>query len=94
MNDVLGLAGTDSDLISYPEKALDPLIAYRVSSQIMLSGILTGRKLSDFINGEKTDYVNARRVVNLGLARAGTIADTAKKLEAILRASVDPSKNK
>jgi putative chitinase len=69
-----------------PEKALEPATAYRIAADGMRRGLFTGKKLSDFINGE-VDYVNARKVVN-GLDRANDIAEIARKFERILRTSV------
>jgi hypothetical protein len=90
MNEFLGLVGTDSDLVKYPEKALDPQIAYRITSAIMSQGLATGKKLKDYINNENTDYTNARRIVNV-LDHAAEIADSAKKFEQILKESVSKS---
>jgi len=87
MNEVLGLVGTDSDLVKYPDKLLDPLVAYRVLSHGMRNGSLTGKKLSDFITKDKADYRNARKVVN-GLDHAEGIMTDANKFEAILRDSL------
>ena len=87
VNEMLGLAGTDSDLVKYPEKAQDPEIAYRVTGAIMSQGFATGKKLGDFINNQNTDYVNARKIVG-GLDHATDIATSAKKFEQILRESV------
>jgi hypothetical protein len=87
MNELLGLAGTDNDLVKYPEKALDPLISYRVTSEIMLNGTVTGKKLSDFINADKTDYTNARRII-AGLDHAAELSAAATKFEATLRDSL------
>lgn len=92
MNKLLGLAGTDSDLVKYPEKALDPQIAYRVLSIWMMEGRFNNGKLGDFITNDKTDYYNARRILNGGLGGAKIIADDARKFEAILRDSLSQGK--
>ena len=89
-NNALGLAGTESDLINNPDMALDPQISYRILSIAMREGYWTGKKLSDFINSDKVDYDNARRIVN-GLDQAKRIAEYAKKFEIILRESLNPS---
>ena len=44
----------------------------------MVEGWFTGKKLSDYFN-EKTDYINARKIVN-GLDKADIIAGYAKVL--------------
>jgi hypothetical protein len=53
----------------------------------MRRGLFTGVKLATFINAEKCDYVNARKIIN-GLDKAELIAGYAEKIEAILRAGV------
>jgi len=90
VNELLGLVGTESDLLKYPEKALEPQIAYRVTAAIMSQGFATGKKLGDFINNQNTDYTNARKIV-YGLDHAAEIAASAKKFEQILRESVSKS---
>ena len=87
VNEKLGLAGTDSDIVKNPEKVMDPEIAYRVAGAMMSQGLATGKKLGDFINTQDTDYTNARKIVN-GLDHAEEIATSAKKFEQILRESV------
>ena len=42
VSDALGLTSGDSDLVNYPDKALEPQIAYRVASYLMLKGAVTG----------------------------------------------------
>ena len=91
MNVALDLVNTDNDLVLYPEKALDPLIAYRILAYGMKTGYFTGKKLSDFITDEKTDYLQAR-LTNSSLGPARRIAGYAEKFESILRntlASID-----
>ena len=87
VNEWLGLAGTDSDVVKQPERVMDPEIAYRVAGAMMSQGLVTGRKLADFINNQNTDYTNARKIIN-GLNHAEEIANSAKKFEQILRESV------
>lgn len=55
-------------------------IRYSAAASVvgMTEGIFTGRKLSDYISGEKCDFVNARRTVN-ALDRAADIAAFAVK---------------
>lgn len=67
-----------------PKKALEPRTAYRILSEGMREGVFTGKKLSDYINGEEVDYVHARMVVN-GLDKANQIAGIAEKFEHILK---------
>ncbi|PBB69111.1 hypothetical protein CK228_07675 [Mesorhizobium sp. WSM4312] len=75
------------DLVDHPELAVDPQIAYRITSLAMFDGRFTGKKLADYITADKADYYNARHVVG-GLGHASDIADAAVKLEAILRETV------
>ena len=90
VSEVLGLAGTDSDLVKYPERVMDPEIAYRVAGAMMSQGLVTSKKLGDFINNQQTDYTNARKII-YGLDHAEEIATSAKKFEQILRESVGKS---
>jgi len=66
-----------------PDSALEPEVAYDVLSRGMKFGMFTGHGISEFINDDHTDYVNARRVVN-GLDKAQDIAKIARRFEAIL----------
>lgn len=49
----------------------------------MYSGIFTGKKITAYINKAKSDYVNARRVIN-GVDKAEVIAGHAEIFETIL----------
>jgi hypothetical protein len=66
--------------------ALDPKVASEIIFQGMLDGWFTGKKLSDYINENITDYYNARRIVN-GTDRADLLADYAETFEQALRAA-------
>lgn len=65
-------------LVENPDLALQPEIALFVLVHGIKTGRFTGRKLADYVNVEKTDFVNARRVIN-GLDKAHEIAHLAKK---------------
>lgn len=52
------------DLLRYPEKALEPAIAANIAIHGMKTGSFTGKKLDDYINGQKVDRQNARRIIN------------------------------
>jgi RHS repeat-associated protein len=71
-SDLLGV-----DLIDNPELAADPQIAAFITVHGMMNGVFTGIKLSRYVNDRRTDFVNARRVVN-GLDRARLIARYAR----------------
>lgn len=72
------------DFVRNPDKTLDPETAYQILSRGMREGWFTGRALEDYIADTRTDYVNARRVVN-GTDRAENIAAQARKFESLLR---------
>lgn len=78
MGDLLGV-----DLLGNPEKALQPKIASQILFEGMIRGSFTGKKLSDFFNAQKTDWSNARRIIN-ALDRAGEIAGYGKQFYAAL----------
>lgn len=72
------------DLVKNPDKALEPRIAVRTLVTGSKEGWFTGKKLSDYITDGKSDYVNARRVVN-GTDKAKAIAALAEEYEESLR---------
>lgn len=78
MGELLGV-----DLVNSPELALDPSIAARIIFMGMELGSFTGRKLADYFNDTKTDWTNARRIVN-GVDCAELIAGHARKYHAAL----------
>ncbi len=82
LGDVLGY-----DLVSDPDKALHPSVAYSIMSYGMRRGIFTGKKLSDYIFENKANYKEARRIIN-GLDKADTIKRYAEKFELILRTAI------
>lgn len=51
------------DLITNPDAALNPTNAAAIMVYGMISGMFTGRKLSEYITAGTADYYNARRVV-------------------------------
>lgn len=57
------------DLLNDPDLALNPVIATAILIRGMLDGWVTGKRLSDYFNGSKEDWVMARKIVN-GLDRA------------------------
>lgn len=71
------------DLVNKPDLLLDNKISVRVLVHGMLKGSFTGVSVSKYITGTKTDYVNARRVIN-GIDKAGNIANIAKSFEKAL----------
>jgi len=72
-----------TDLVSDPDKALEPAIALFVLVHGFKLGAFTNHKLTDFINASETDFVNARLCIN-GTDRAAEIAAIAQKYMASL----------
>jgi predicted chitinase len=70
-----------------PDLALEPETAYTILSEGMKGGDFTGKKLSDYINDEETNFIDARKVVN-GLDKADLIAGRARKFQNILQTSL------
>lgn len=68
------------DIISDPEKVMEPEIAAKILVQGMLDGSFTGVSLSNYIGN---DFVNARRIIN-GLDRAEQIAAIADEYLKVL----------
>lgn len=72
------------NLVAEPDLALDWAVARKIAREGMLNGWFTGKKISDYINEAKTDYKNARRVIN-GTDKAETIAKYATAFENALK---------
>lgn len=67
------------DLVSVPSLALIPENAYNIMIYGFINGSFTGKKLSDYIEGDKMDFYNARRIIN-GRDRAELISGYAYKI--------------
>lgn len=74
---------TGVDLIAEPERALETTVATKIMFYGMTHGSFTSKKLSDYFNAGKEDWVNARRIINR-LDKAHAIADYAKKFYAAI----------
>ncbi|WP_228557495.1 hypothetical protein, partial [Myxococcus sp. AB025B] len=72
------------DLINNPDLALQPKYASEILVKGSINGWFTSKKLSDYINDKKKDYINARRVIN-GTDKAQLIANYAVVFEKALR---------
>lgn len=72
------------DLVRNPDLAMDEDIAFDILTLGMHEGWFTGKKLSSFITPTKTDFVNARRIIN-GTDRATLIAGYAQEFLTMLR---------
>lgn len=66
------------DLVVNPDLAMQTDIATKIMFFGMTQGTFTGKKLADYFNSKKEDWVNARRIIN-GMDRAQLIADYGKK---------------
>lgn len=64
------------DFLNYPELVMNLDYATDILKLGMLEGWFTGKKLSDYF-GTKTDWINARRIIN-GMDKAQLIASYAK----------------
>ena len=76
----LGLHGA---LVNDLDLALDEDIAIQIIIKGMLEGWFTTRPLSRYVDLQKSDFYNARRVVN-GLDKAAEIAGLATKYDKVL----------
>ncbi len=77
------------DLVSNPDLALDPDVAYKIASGGMHHGWFTGRRLSQFMTGDTPDFINARRIIN-SLDHASEIAAFAQTFLALLTPAPAP----
>jgi len=75
-------------LSAHPDLAKRPEYAARILIVGLMKGMFTGKKLSDYINATKTDYINARATVNGDVkANGAKIAGYAEKFETALEKS-------
>jgi predicted chitinase len=65
------------DLVNDPDLACVPENGVKIMVQGMVAGMFTGVSLHKYIDNLKTDYLNARRIIN-GLDHAQEIADNAQ----------------
>lgn len=76
------------DLVAEPSKALEPDIAAKILIVGMKDGLFTGKKLSDYIDLERSDFVGARRIIN-GTNKAREFASVAKAYDYSLKKYLD-----
>ncbi|WP_420703427.1 hypothetical protein [Brucella intermedia] len=72
------------DFVSNPKKLLEPEYSAEIIALGMKEGWFTGKKLSDYITLQKSDYVGARRIVN-GTDKASLIAGYSKEYDEQLK---------
>lgn len=65
------------DLVNNPDLAMEPLNAAFILVHGFKTGGFTGKKITDYINGDGIDFVNARRCIN-GVDKAQDIAAIAQ----------------
>lgn len=75
------------DLVQEPTLALIPEVAARIMFEGMKYGWFTGKKLADYFNDKKEDWVNARRIIN-GLDKANLIAGYGQRYYAAISHTV------
>lgn len=68
----------ERDLVSSPDDALLPEVALFILVHGFKTGTFTGRKITDYINEDKTDFIECRRCIN-GKDKANKISAIAKK---------------
>lgn len=79
-------AATGHDLVNHPDKAMELPVAVDVMFTGMTKGLFTGAKLADFFTSSRTDFLNARRIIN-GSDKAKEVADIANIFFAALKAA-------
>lgn len=67
----------DQPLVTHPELALDPVNSVKIMMIGMKDGLFTGNRLRMYLNANRTDFENARRVVN-GTDKSKLIATYAR----------------
>ncbi|GAB7528436.1 chitinase [Pseudomonas sp. 3A(2025)] len=75
------------DLITHPDQAMALDTALKVLFVGMRSGLFTSAKLSDFFNESKSNWVQARKIIN-GLESADLVASYAKSYYAAISYTV------
>ena len=78
---------TGIPLVKEPDLAMIPSTSWFILTDGFKYGVFTGKKISDYINDKKTDYLNARRCIN-GTDKAAIIKSYAETFESILKKSV------
>ena len=65
---------------SNPDLVLEPLNNTKILVIGMKSGEFTGKKLDEFLDKTKTDFLGARKVLNLNMEDALDYAEIAQKI--------------
>jgi len=80
-----GARETGLPLDAQPDLALQPDVAVKLLVTGSREGQFTGKKLSDYITLQHSDFVGARRIIN-GTDKAAEIAAIARQYDAALKA--------
>ena len=62
-----------ADLVNHPDLALHPAISAKILTEGMSRGLFTGKKLQEFFFGTRSDWIDARAIIN-GTDRAALVA--------------------
>lgn len=73
------------DLTTNPDKVMEPYISAQILIVGMIEGWFTGKKLSDYITLQKSDFKGARKIIN-GTDKDDEIAKIAKQYDDELKA--------
>lgn len=76
-------AFTGVDVVSSPDLIANLPVAAATAIEFMDKGYYTGKKLSDYFNGTKEDWFNARRIIN-GTDKASLVGGYGKLFYAAL----------
>lgn len=68
----------NQDFVKYPDQVMQPDISLFIIVHGMINGTFTGKKLADYINGDRLDFNNARRIIN-GTDRMQLVANYARQ---------------
>lgn len=77
------------DLVTDPDLAMNLPNATKILFHGMMHGSFTGKKLADYLNPAKDDWINARRIIN-GVDKANSIAAYGKQYYAAISYTVTP----
>lgn len=53
------------DLVNNPAKLSDPQVSYNVFIEGVMNGLFTGKRLTDYINAQQSDFYNARNTMTV-----------------------------
>lgn len=75
---------TGIDLVADPARAMEMEVAVAILVAGMEKGLFTGRRLADYFRAGRSDWVNARKIIN-GLDRAADVAAVGRAFLAALQ---------